>query len=656
MTASKSQAASPRPDWFLPERIRWCWWNWEPDSARIRLGYKNPFFLGNVGWRNEWNEKLFANETIDKLAAMGMNLAITHFYKGMGLVREQEEMTQIADFVERCHRRGVRVIGYAQIRSLYYETLAAEKKDLDSWAQRNYDGSIGLWANVYYRWAPCLNARPWRDYIKNVLTYGAREIGLDGFHFDNCYTDGCYCPRCREAFREYLSTVDDRRELLGFSNVEHVLPPPIRHTARIQEPLAQLWIRYNTGLLAETMKEFYSHIKSLDQNLLVIGNPAFPRRAGWAGRLSLDPSSIGEWLDAAFAENGCFPHMNDGRRITQERAHRYAKAGGYSILATSWLRQGGLCPARSEHEIALSLFEEAARGGVVGTNWALRTEREHLLALDDPSRCDALRKGLAFLEEHQEIYDKAEPLEGVAMVHSFESHAFAPTVATVANEAAEQLLLEQHVPYSVIYANNLEQLNDFSAALVIEQICLSDAQCQTLIDFVHDGGRLILSENTAGHDENGIPRRVPGLAVLEGHPRVRNLGAVEVKRGEEPDQYIRVESAALPSDPAPLEAALKDAWPEAQRPFHAEAPNDVGVHFRRLPNGACAIHLLHYDLEGIPSAVRIGGLAADALKRLKVVSPWEIKTRTTQKDITVTQWKIYAVLYIPPARNGAADE
>lgn len=195
---SKDAAEPARPSSFY-----WSWWGWEPLAHYRRTsGVVGAVDVSDPGFP-QWYERLHSEELVRTMSELGVNLAVTHFFKGFGLKHERAEQQRTAQLVQAAHRHGISVLGYCQSRSLYYETFLAEEPQAEAWIQRDADGKCRTWGSAYFRWAPCIHSREFRDYIKRVIRVGLEEIGLDGLHFDNDYCEPCYCPRCEQAFRAY---------------------------------------------------------------------------------------------------------------------------------------------------------------------------------------------------------------------------------------------------------------------------------------------------------------------------------------------------------------------------------------------------------------------------------------------------------------------
>ena len=115
--------------------------------------------------------------------------------------------------------------------------------------------------------------------MKRVIRCGLEEIGLDGLHFDNDYADPCYCRRCEQGFREWLTRhCPDPRDRFGLADFQHVRLPPQRDSVgRIQDPLVQAWVRWRCETLGDYHRDLTSYARSLRKDVILLGNPAHPR-------------------------------------------------------------------------------------------------------------------------------------------------------------------------------------------------------------------------------------------------------------------------------------------------------------------------------------------------------------------------------------------
>ncbi|HRU06973.1 MAG TPA: hypothetical protein P5137_14500, partial [Candidatus Brocadiia bacterium] len=357
------------------ERLEcWTFGGWETDRQYKRMGARAALFTGDGAWVSSWRRRVVSADTARMLAEGGITIVMTHFYKGFGVKAEAKEWPRLKEMVKVYHEHGIRVLGYMQGRSIYYETLRAERPDLDDWVGRRYDGQAHTWGGCYYRLGPCLTSRGYIDYMKEVVRIGMVEIGLDGLHNDNSYYQHCWCKRCAGLFRDWLNAAPDLEARTGLPNADYVEPPPLPDEWTRYDPLQIAWMEFGTQNRLKAMGELYATMKALKPDGVYEQNPAFPRKGPYKARLAVDPAREGAVCDVVCAENSNLPRVSKGVVVSQAEAYLYGDAGGYHVLSTTWNHdRDGMKPADTPGLLWAGLAEEFSyHAALLGHNWLLR--------------------------------------------------------------------------------------------------------------------------------------------------------------------------------------------------------------------------------------------------------------------------------------------
>ncbi len=471
-----SMAAEALPPVQSSQGLYWSWWAWEPIDHYRRRGGNVATVDAYAPWLPQWYARLHSEELVRTMAGLGVNLGVTHFFKGFGLKHEHAEQQRTAELVRIAHRHGVRIVGYCQSRSLYYEAFLSEQPDAEDWIQRDQSGRKITWGGAYYRWAPCVLSDEFRTYLKRVIGYGLEEIGLDGLHFDNDYAEPCYCHRCEQGFRQWLTRrCPDPRGQFGLDGYEHVRLPPVQSSVgRIQDPLVRQWVRWRCECLGEYHRDITSYARSLRPGVILMGNPAHPRSLDAPYKVSVWAPMVGRHLTLMFAENGNFPGMADGALVSQIRAYKQAAAVGYRVLSTTW-RHGsetGLGLPKTPDEVALQVAEAAAFGGIPGTNWALRPRGEgDRMQIDRADLRAALKQYLQFARSNEPLMARSQPVRDVAVLQTFASQALDSASNGPILLGAEETLIRSGFSWETVFGDNLAQMDDFGT-LITAPSCL----------------------------------------------------------------------------------------------------------------------------------------------------------------------------------------
>lgn len=510
------------PDWIAPGKLRWVWALWEPIDLYRRGGYGAGVGDGRATghWVQGWYERMHSDEILDKLAAAGVNIVTTHFYKGFGLKAEDAEMKRAADFTRRAHARGIRVLGYHQFSTVIYETMLDEVPGLADWIQRAPDGSKRTYGSAAWRWLACPIHDDFIEYLKRVVKRCLLEADMDGVEFDGTSYD-CHCDACQMAFRRYLAEHNPNpRERFGLPHFKHVRIP-VQWNAK--DPIWQEWIRFRIDLMGRRLREMRAYVHRLKPGAALVTYEDCP--ALWRkNRTRLLPDN-GEYLDLAVAESHDMPQVLDGQLVTKVRHLKEATAIGRIALSTDWLRtaKGSITLPADPKPVELDMAECLACGGQILTaTWALRAgdKRDGSAFFEQPAFHEALKRYLGFSRTHESLYVGSQPCANVWVYHSTWSLAFDHANAYNSVLGFEQALLGR-IAYRVAKEPHLAQLGPRDVLIVASQTCLSNAECNAIRAAIARGCGVILTGASGECDENFRQRSRSPLLDLATNPRVR---------------------------------------------------------------------------------------------------------------------------------------
>lgn len=522
--ATASEAADPAV---------WAYWNHEPADHLRRMSYSRPSVFTVGEWLPEWYDRLHGEELISKASSLGVNTVYCHFFKGFGLNHERAEMVRTKEFAEKAHSHGVKVIGYCQMNSLYYEAMLDEVPDLKDWAVRTYDGRIGLYCGQYYRWSPCIESRSFRDYLKKVIRYGVEEVGLDGFHFDNSYLRDCHCERCQKAFRKWLAdNISNPRDVLGLSDFNHVRLPPLASLGAAgqewHDPVMLGAFRFRHAQLADFHREVFGYVKSFGGNKIVMHNPAFARTE-FAGRgmdAAIEPASC----DLLVAENSRFIREEpNGSFVTQTVSYKLGRRLGFKVVNSSWpkipadddFRDPHVAIPRDADSILRFYAEGMIYGDIVGSPWLVRsTKKGSGVILDDSIQSAAARDAFGFFRKNRERLYDTNPTAKAHLLYvtdTFYGWAYKGSGFQSFMNAAERLN-EQCVPYTIAMESDMPAMRS-GDLLVLPDVRFLSRRLYDAIAAAGDRGVRVLPLGLAGqYDENGKERAkgnpIVGLAAV----------------------------------------------------------------------------------------------------------------------------------------------
>ena len=598
------------PDWIGAGKLRWVWALWEPIDLYTRggsgAGIGDSRATGH--WVRRWYERMHSDEILDKLAAAGVNVVTTHFYKGFGLRAESAEMERAADFTRRAHARGIRVLGYHQFSTVIYETMLDEVPQLEKWIQRTSTGELRTYGSAKWRWLACPTHDDFIAYLKKVVDRCLIDADMDGVEYDGTSYD-CACENCQSAFRQFLAARHpEPRARFGLPHLRNVRIP---EATNAKDPLWQEWIRFRMDLMGRRLREMRAYIHARKRGAAMVTYEDCP--ALWRkDRTRLLPDT-GDYLDLAIAENHDMPQTLNGELVTKVRHLKEASALGVVGLSTDWLRteKGGITLPKEPGPVELDMAECLASGGhVCAATWALRAgdKRDGSALFEEPPFYAAMKRYLQFARSHEHLYTAAQPCANVWIYHSLWSLVFNHSTAYSSVLGFEQSLLGR-VAYRVAKEAHLAGLTNRDVLIVANQACLSAQECEAIRGAVARGCGVILTGETAACDENFRQHELPELRDLHAKPNVRYLAKCPARGAKSDARGIL--SPVMPARAAEIIRVIRDLAP---RGFAAE-----------LTGGAAKQPNLFVDVFQQPDAVvaHVVNYAEPAKEALKLrIADW----------------------------------
>ncbi len=492
--------------------VCWVWAGWETDQHYRRRGGSDTRFFGNGAWLDAWRDRLTTPETLDWLVDSGITTLVTYFYKGFGLDAEREERERLRDWIAAAHAKHLKVIGYTQGGSLYYETLLNEQPDMMNWVARHRDGALQAWSGSYYRLRPCLTNQDYLAYMQRVLDIGTQDLQLDGIHFDNNYYRHCWCERCAARFRDWLNQRDDLHRMVGLPHANHVIPPPLdRDAGAFSDPLQILWMRFGAEVRSQAYQQLIQHTRARRPEVVFAGNPAFPRRSVYLSDLALDLHTEAQRFDVLFAENGNLPQWDTKRCVSQAEAYLLADALGYGVFSTAWKSgENSVLPPQNPSEVWTIMAEEASfHAAAIGNNWMLRPAGDYEKTLGDHAALiGAFRDASEFFGSLHESLDRRQLRQWGEVGLFVEPDTLSLAWRRDRGVMRAAILALQCMRLSVVLVPSGRPVPDGVRILLVpQQTCLSDESMKQISSFARgDQHRVLVMGSSGEKDLMALPR------------------------------------------------------------------------------------------------------------------------------------------------------
>ena len=471
-------------------------------------------------------ERMYDPENLKRLAAAGARWGRLLFYKGFGLEYERDNMRKDVQAAALMHQLGMKVALYMG-GTMFTETLYHEIPEARNWEQRDQDNKWVPYGMQTYRHYACPNEPAYREYLQRILKIGVEEVHADEIDFDNVMLQpepkSCRCPRCIRAFHDFLRRRYPTRDAIlrrfGLPQVDWIVPnewdqsaPPDSLTA-INDPVLQEWVRFRCESLAAYANALYDYVKSLNRNVAVHFNikGVYSFNRYWTN--SVYHPLFANRIDIVSFDTGGYEARLDaatGALVAQVRSYKMARHLGAAC------EESLADELRSAVHMAFG-FQPKVQG-YAGTPYYASSFTTPFLEF--------------FRFYNQRYYTGAEEVHDVAVLRNWPSMAYSIHSAYVPATLMEQVLIQRRVPFDLLFDEQLAQLNRYATVILAGQESVSDAQARQLLEYVRNGGTLMVAGNTAEYNEWRERRRVNPLLPARSEGRGRIVVIPQIVRAD----------------------------------------------------------------------------------------------------------------------------
>ncbi|NOY58761.1 MAG: hypothetical protein GXO75_07490, partial [Calditrichaeota bacterium] len=448
---------------------------------------------------DEIYRRMHTEETVKKMKEQGITLVITHFHKGFGLEAERPYIEDTAKFTALCHKYGIKVGVYIG-DTICYETFLSERPDAADWLVPDYLGEpVRYGGTQTFRRRPYIGHLDYVDYLKKLIRVAVQEVKADLIHFDNSCSqalpENFHHPLAVEQFRAFLQNKYDAAQLeqrFGFADMRHIVPPKYRGTPQpMWDPLFQEWTDFRCQKLGDHYRDMRAYIKSLNPDVVVEHNPHGVTGHNTAWLRGVDwPRTIAS-TRAFWSESEKPPGLrDDGVLVSKIRTYKIAR-----IMDNICFTVTGSDELRMAEAMAFNQNCLGYMGGVLSVYNMPETRGRYI----------------RFFTDHFRHYRDADTIADVAILRTFATMAYSSYRTQYSAILFEQTLIQERIPFDIIFDHNLKDLSKYSVLVLANQECLSDEQLEQMRAFVRDGGGLVMTENTSLYTE--WMRRRPQLGL-----------------------------------------------------------------------------------------------------------------------------------------------
>jgi hypothetical protein len=465
------------PDWARPGRIRFSRWDGGPieTSKAMLSGWPgfNPPIPDYLYVMTNW----YQPSTIGLLRRANINLIWVTFSNGFSIPSEKRQREMLRDYIDQCHRQGIRVMAYQSVANMFWEDMYEHVPESRNWVSIGKDGKPVPYGAAdaskmgrVTRYMADLAHPQWRDYLRQRIDL-AIDAGADGIMYDNAFS-AHLSETFMDIMRHALGRKKDFLIMANFHRAHFIL---------------------NRLLNAITTEEGGEAGIFSEENM-----------TGERGRGSLERRSMPtRWNNerkTMLPIEGGFLANNIGRfRIFENLSEGYKP-----VMIESRVREQGAPETHvmtaARHQLVLAenmMFNVATEVFVEGRfAYGLWYGEPEILKI-----WDAIGQYNRFFAENNEYYVGAKSLASLAIVLDNRSEG----------EAVLNGLAGRNVLYHVLYEHELtpQRLKPYAAVLLLTADLVRDEALAALQQYVESGGKAFAAPQSAAHDEKGRPRARP---------------------------------------------------------------------------------------------------------------------------------------------------
>jgi len=540
-----------------------------------------------------------AEREIEKLASDGINTILTeghryimydladpthpprfHFIpqRGEASIRATKLITDI------CHNHGIRVLHHVTCAYCTEDFMLSHR----DWTQRDarFPEEPLFFEEYGGVWLLCLNNPEFREEFFRTVISITKKTGVDGWMIDEVEWlptwFSCGCKWCREKFRK-----ETGYELPSDAD------SPIWEN--FEDAVWRAWLRFRMKSSADFFADLKKKLDAETPGQVITtchAGAGDTWLAQWWGMDIIDMSRALNYIFyEAYVRNG-MPFYSWRRHLVELKLYSaVAHSSGYPPLTLFY-------PGSQEE----SNFCWAMCALSGHRFWACNERLRHFTKPFFP-----------WQGAHESLFGRQEPLANVALLFSRQTRDSykGRDTAFYINEWAgwAETLVEANIPFVVIIENDLlpKCLEKFSTLLLPNAVCLSESQLQVIMDYIAQGGKVILTAETGLRDETGAMRNDISIVLSL---REKALYLPEMVGERHFIGYIRKGMEFIDR----REDAAREMIVSAVRglagdliPWEIEAPTGVVANSFRRDDGAVIFHVLNCSGAVLDNGVVITG-------------------------------------------------
>ena len=465
---------------------------YERRVCRVEAHFPHPHMPG------EPDPEMPVEEYVDHISEAGYEVCIVSGEFNRGTPRYRSKMItpypnvendKLPRFLEVAHEKGILVLTYYPI--IYTKPLLPLHPE---WQMKFLDDGRPEPENLGWF---CFNS-PYRDWLPEYLIEFMDNLDLDGFYFDDTnygthedrpWTPSCHCSYCEEQFRSETGLEIPRK--VDFDSMTF-----------------RRFINWRYEKMIDFMHHLYSSVHVKYPDAIMDLNSYVRPQTDWSDGHPISSYRLEEVGGHFFVET--FRSLREPGFVA-----KVLRSTGtpFSIFrnVTQSLKGFGIAPQAEVYSAAVCCFASVANGG---------TQCGAPLGDVTHFRKDTIKQLFTELKKRAD-YIEGDTVKDVALHYSQMNRDFKPSelpkntgkvhfhqLGQPDMYGVYEMLNRAHVVLDMALDEHLtrERLSQYRVLFLANSVCLGDAHCEAIRDFVDQGGTLIATHQTSLLDEWGQER------------------------------------------------------------------------------------------------------------------------------------------------------
>jgi len=478
-----------RPDWLQKNGIVMAG-SWEPLPFRIMRDRGGKTSIPTESQINDYQYE-HSPQMLDELKSLGVNFIMTHCYKGMGLKAERQSMADAVEFARLCREKGLHVGVYNYSGSFLWESFFKEMPQAKEWILLTENGKPVTYSGAPYRYFWNRNHPDAQVFYKQIIRFAVEDIKADLLHFDNYsrYGPG-FDENSIQRFRRHLEEnfTPAQRIKMKVKEVDRIRPPTSGCDNKL---LRRVWLKFVTDSMTQSYYQVNQYARSLRSDILIENNS---QGVGNRIRVPIDHGRMLRGGEAFWNESRRIGYSDNQLRC---RIRTYKVARKLNNMAFSYTTT----PLEMAESMAFNL-------GCLGCIcWFEYGKIVASPGSKQPMNAEQLTPFIKFFNKRgTELLKDAEVIADVAILRSFPSQVFADAKYANLNYKVEQALIENRIPFQIIYDSHLNDLKKYNVLVLAGCVAMPEGSINHIRDFVKSGGRLCIIGSAVIYD-NWLSKR-----------------------------------------------------------------------------------------------------------------------------------------------------